>query len=184
MGGPKKEDKAIERSIAADQMALGREMLGMARDESARRKELQQPLVDFYKSILSGNPEARTAAAAVPIGEVTRGAKANQESIFENVPAGPGRDLLLQQNNMQKNSGMSQLLNSIFLNAFPTLASVGTEAGNFALQGYGGGFRGLESGSGTINNIMQADAQGKASTMGLFGGLAGAAGLAYGSRGK
>jgi hypothetical protein len=180
MGGPSKDDKSFTRQIAYDEAQVGRDMTAMAKEEMGRRRELQQPLIDFYQKAISGDSKTLMAATATPIGQLTKSANASKENIYDSIPAGPGRDVALAQNTMNKNTGIASFLNQTFVSAFPGLASLGTESGQVGLQGFGGGLRGFEGAGSTIGNVMQADAQGKAATMGLFGSLAGAAGMATG----
>ena len=182
MGGPAKSDKQFERDIAYKNSAQGDELIAMGKEEMARRRELQAPAIDFYKKIISGDKNALTSATAIPVGQITTAAQKQRENIFNQIPAGAGRDVALLQSDMNKSTSIAQFLNDSFMKAFPGLAAMGTESGQMGLQQTGGGLNAFSGASNAMGQVMQADAQAKAATMGMFGSLAGAAGMAYGGR--
>lgn len=178
MGGGKerKASMDMQAGIARDQLATSKQYLDLATQEQGRRNTLQQPTIDFYSKIVSGDPNARMTAAAVPLGDIARGARGARESIMDSVPRGAGRDFALAQNENQKYSQSADYLNKAFMGAFPALSGLGTEAGQVGLQNTGAGMRGAEAAANTNQGVMQSQAQTKAAQLGVLGSLAGAAG--------
>lgn len=168
----------MQSGIARDQLATSKQYLDLATQEQGRRNTLQQPSIDFYSKITSGDPNARLTAAAIPIGDIARGARGARENIMDSVPRGAGRDFALAQNENQKYSQSADYLNKAFMGAFPALAGLGTEAGQVGLQNTGAGMRGAEAGANTNAGVMQTQQQQKAAQLGVIGSLAGAGGQA------
>lgn len=179
MGGGKerKASMDMQSGIARDQQATSKQYLDLATQEQSRRNTLQQPTIDFYSKIIGGDPNARMTAAAVPLGDIARGARGARGAI-EEMPRGAGREFALAQNENQKYSQSADYLNKAFMNAFPALSGLGTEAGQVGLQNTGAGMRGAEAAAGTNSGVMQSQQQQKAAQLGLIGSLAGAAGSA------
>lgn len=150
-------------------------MQQLAEQQYAQQTEYQAPLAGFLKSIISGDPGATQTAAAPVVGQIASGYQAAKDQIYNQVPAGAARDVALAKLPTEQNSSISSAINSIFLQAFPTLANLGSSAGAQAVQEFGGALSGLSGASSTQNNVMQAQAASKASTMGFLGQLAGAA---------
>lgn len=184
MGGPSSSDKAQERSDSAQQAKIGQEYADMAKSELHKQNELQQPAIDYYKGIIdagnSGDYSKLITAAGVPISNITQQGEQAKEQIYNNIPAGAGRDAALAQLHTGKAGSIASTLNQIYTSAFPQLSNLGTQAGQTGLQETGASLRGLEGSANTTNTVMQADAQSKASTMGFLGALAGGAGTAAG----
>ncbi len=176
MGGPKKENIAKEQSYADQQYQLGQQLNTQSQQSLAKQGEYEAPLVNFLKSMMSGNSGTRLSAAAIPIGQIAQGAQQARESIYDSVPAGVGRDFALAGLKRDQYAQTSGLLNQSYLNSFPALAGLGSGNAQIGLQLQGAGLRAGEAGASGINSINNRDAQTKASTMGLIGGLAGAAG--------
>ncbi len=180
MGGPKKENTNLELQNSKNNLALSQQLQSQSQDQIATQKQYQAPLVNFLQGIISGNSGSRLATAAVPIGQIAQGVQQARESIYDSVPAGAGRDYALAGLKRDQAAQTSGLLNQAYLNAFPTLANIGTGNANLGLQLQGAGLNASSQGAAGINAINQRDAQTKASTMGLIGSLAGAAGTAAG----
>lgn len=180
MGGPKKEDKNLQRDTAKSQINIGNEMAGLARDEFERRKQLQSPLVELLKKITGGDRDTPTQAIAPMAGEITRAAAASKEAAYD-VPAGAGRDYAMATIDANKNAQIAGATNQTWMDAFSKLAGLGTESGQMGLQSYGGAFRGFEGGSQGIGSVMQVDAMGRASLFNFLGSLAEAGGTMAGA---
>ncbi len=180
MGGPSKQDKQAQRDISAQELAMGRELAALGREQMAQQKEYQAPLANLLKLITGGDRALATQTMAPAISEISRGTEASKEAILEQVPAGAGRDFALAQAEGGRASQVSNLMNKTWLDAFQQLAGLGQGAAQIGLNAYGGGFRGMEAGSNTINSVMQADAASRAATFGLIGSLAQAGGQMLG----
>jgi len=177
-GKERKASQQMQADIARKQLDVGKEQLGMAKTQMDQRTALQKPSVDFYTKILSGDPTARMTAAAPLMGEVSRGARAAKEQIYDSVPHGAARNAALAQVPRDTNAKSAEALNNVYMGAFPALSSLGTESGQVGLQQTGAGFRGVEGSATTNNSVIDAQQKQKAATLGMIGSLAGVAGSA------
>lgn len=184
MGGPSKQDKTQEQQDSAAQAKIGQEYADMAKSELQKQNQLQQPSIDYLTGIInagnSGDYSKLITAAGAPISNITQQAQQSKEQIYNNIPAGAGRDAALAQTRTATGNNVASTLNQVYLSAFPQLAGLGTQAGQTGLQETGASLRGYEGSANTTNNVMQADSQSKASTMSFLGALAGAGGSALG----
>lgn len=175
MGGGKerKASMQMQTQIANDQNATSKEYLNLAKQEQANRTELQQPSIDHYMKLISGNPSERMNAVAVPLGDLAKTTKSAREAAYETSPRGAARDFALSQIPMQQSSQAAELLNTAYNSAFPALSGLGTEAGQVGLQQTGAGMRSGEAAGQTNQSVMNAQQQAKASQLGMIGSLAG-----------
>lgn len=175
-GGPKQSNVDLQQQNAQGQIALANKLSDQSQQQLESQKAYQAPLVNFLQGIIGGNSGSRLATAAIPIGQIAQGNQQARESIYDSVPAGAGRDYALAGLKRDQSAQTSGLLNQAYLNAFPALANIGSGNAQIGLQLQGAGLSANAQGAQGIQNINQRDAQTKASTMGLIGGLAGAAG--------
>lgn len=177
MGGGKerKASMAMQTDLAKQQNATSQEYLKMAQGELAKRNDLQQPLVDYYKRLTSGNPSERMTAVAPALADQAKAAQGARGAI-EDMPRGAGREYALAQLPMQQYAQGADMLNKAYTSAFPGLAGVGTESGQVGLQQAGAGMRGAESASNTNQSVIAAQQQQKASQLGMIGSIAGLGG--------
>ncbi len=193
MGGGSKDTEKQSQALEQQQVALGQQQaqqgqqwLDFSKQRIARSDVLQQPLVDFYSGIAKGGPQTLTAAAPL-IGQIDSAAKQTQENIYNTVPAGAARDVAMAQQEISKGQQIGGTLNNTYQTALQQLGALGTGQAQLGLQEAGAGFTGtgqagtlFGQGQSALQNIMTAQNQRKSSTMGFFGSLVGAAGMAAG----
>lgn len=180
-GGPSTQPS---RDIEQQQVNLSNRLVNLAESQYGQQQENQAPLVGFLKNLISGDQGTTMTAAAPVLGNISKGYQQAKDTIFQSTAPGAARDFALTQLPIQENSARESALNSLILNAYPTLANIGNTQGNQALQLFGGGTSNLSGASSTANNVMQAQAASKASTMGFLGQLAGAAASPFTFGGK
>lgn len=128
----------------------------------------------YYTKLASGDPSALSRANAPAIQGITQQSNAAKQNIVQDTPRGGERNLALDQADIAKGSQISQLTTGSYTNAFPSLAQLSGQnvsQGNAATQT---GLSGLSSAAGQYGNLLNINAQDKASTLGLLGSLAGA----------
>ena len=179
MGGGKerKASMQMQTDLARQQSDLSKQYNTMAQGELARRGELQNPLIEQNKRLMSSNPSERMTAIAPALADQTRAAQSARGAI-EDQPRGAGREFALAQLPMQQYSQASDLLNKAYMGAFQTQAALGTESGNVGLQQAGAGLRGAEGAANANQSVIQAQQQQKASQLGMIGSIAGLGGAA------
>ncbi len=176
MSGPKKQDLNAERASAQRQLDLSERYASDSQDRLNTQKQYQAPLVSFLQGVIGGDMNSKIRTAAVPLGQIATGTQQARENILDSQPAGAARDFALAGLSRDAAAQRSGLLNQVYLNAFPTLANVGKDEAGIGLQLTGAGLRAGEAGGQALSGINNRAAQQKASTLGLIGGLAGAAG--------
>lgn len=169
-----------QNALAAKQTQILDTQVQQNAQDRTRMLELEQPLIDFTSKITSGDPSAQVKAAAPLIANITGQSSQAKERIYDTVGPGAGRDFALSQMEQQKSGAIAETMNRTYLGALDKQANLGAGFGAFSLQELGAGLRAGEGASNTTNSVMQAKEQGKASTMGFLGQLAGAAGTAAG----
>lgn len=188
--GTEKQQSALELQqvqLGQQQAQIGQEYLNLAGNRLQYSDILNQPAVQFYSSLASGNPQAAIQAAGPQLGNISQNAQQARANIMNNVPAGAGRDEALAQLEQGKSSQIAGTLNQLVTQAPGQLAAIGAGQASEALQLSGAGFTGLGQASGSyaqgqnsLGNIAQQQNARKASTMGFIGSLVGAAGSAAG----
>lgn len=177
MGGGKerKESENFSKNIRQTQFDQGQSQITQSADSIAAGAKLRQPSIDYYSRLASGDPGSMLTAAAVPLGNLSRGAAGAKESIRDTVPRGAARDFALAGVDRDQYGQSAGFLNQAFLSAFPALQGLATEQTGTGLQQLGAGYRGIESSANTNNQIQQVQQQKKATQMSLIGNLVGAA---------
>lgn len=188
--GTEKQQTALEQqqvALGQQQAQIGQEFIDLSKNRIAYSDILQQPAIQFYSQIASGNPQSVISAAAPQIGQIANNAQQAKANIMNNTPAGAGRDFALAQLEQGKSSQVSSTLNSLVTQAPQVLAQIGAGQASEGLQMTGAGFTGLgqgassfASGQSSLSSIAQEQNARKASTMSFFGSLVGAAGNAAG----
>ena len=164
-----------ESGIGAQQQQLGGELAGMGANLFQQSQQEQAPLVTFLQGIAGGNKSDLTTAAAPILSQISGGAQKSKDTIMATMPPGAARDEALANLQVSNKSNVASTLNSTYTNALGALGNVSNTNAGLSLNAFGGGLSGLSGASQTQNNIMQADAASKASTMGFLGNLAGMA---------
>lgn len=178
--GKNKQAENNQNALAASQLKTNQEMLGFFKDRTAKMDTLQQPAIARFQKIASGDPTAMISASAVPLGNIENSYRASKENIYDSVPSGAAREFALAGLSRDKGANISGTLNQGYLNAFNALLGIGKDQGAFGLQEAGAGITSGQAAGQTNQSLMDASAQRKASQMGLFSSLAGAAGTAAG----
>lgn len=178
MGGPKKSNLSAEQSAYQQQLEQGKRLADQSQQMLDTQKAYQAPLVNFTQRLISGDMNAKLQAVAPAIGEITRGTQQAREGILDTAPAGAARDFALAGLKRDAAAQKSGFLNNVFLQAFPTLAGLGQQDAGIGLQELGGSLRASEGGAQGLGAINTRDANAKASTLGMIGGIAGGVGKA------
>lgn len=140
----------------------------------------QAPLVSFLQSIIGGNSTTTQQAIAPALGTITNQTVKNRENIYDTTAPGAGRDVLLGQNKLNQGAQVASTTNNAFLSAFPELAQLAGANTNAGLGLTGAGITSLSNAGSTTGSVLNSQEQQKASTLSIFGDLAGAAGAAAG----
>lgn len=180
MGGPSQQSINQENSIAQQQLNLSTTEQQQAQKNQALGVQLAQPAIMFNSELASGDPSKIMAAIAPSVTGITQGTANAREQIMDQTMPGAGRDTALAQLPEQQANQIAGLGSNAYLSSFGNLAQIGAGIEGTGLQQTGASISGANASSNATNAVMQAQEQSKASTMGLLGSLAGAAGTAAG----
>ena len=178
MGGD--NAKSNEQNLSNTSLGIEQQYLAMAQTQLGQQQALTAPLENYNTGIInsatSGDKSALISAAGPQISNITALQKQAQESAYNNIPAGAGRDAALAQGKMQEGTNISTALNQLFQNALTQNAQLGQAAAGIGLQETGAGLNALNQSSTANQAVMQANESGKSSSLGFLGSLAGVAG--------
>ena len=154
----------------------------MAQNQLTQEQQLTQPQKTFNTGVIdaakSGNYSNLISAAGPATGTIAQTDKQAQEQIYNNVPAGPGRDYALAASKQGEATQMSTTLNQLFQNALQSNTNIGLASAGIGLQETGAGLNSANIASQSNQAVMSANEQAKSSTMSMIGQFAGAAGAA------
>lgn len=135
----------------------------------------------YYGKLASGSPQALATANAPAIAGITQASDSAKKNIIQDNPRGGQTNLALENADIAKGAQISNLTTQSYTNAFPSLAQIGGQNVSQGTAATGVGLQGLNSASSQYGNLLNINAQDKASTLGMFGSLAGAGAEAYGA---
>lgn len=190
-GGP---NYGQEQSIASSQQNLAQEQAAIAGPAQANANDLYNltkpglaTAESYYNKLATGNPSAIQTAIAPASEKIAASSEAAKQNILRTTPRGGEQNLALEQADIAKASGIGTLATTAYTGSFPALASLAGEGVGLslnelqsALSAFSGSGTSLAGAGTTAGNVANQQAEGKASTLGLVGSLAGAAGTAAG----
>lgn len=180
MSGPSSSNINTQNQIAQQQLQIAQTENTQSQADKAQMEALIKPATDFYTSVTT-DKQSNLAASAPQVAAITTGQKQAKEQIYNDVPAGPGRDVALAQNDQAAAGQVAATKNVTYTSALDKLANIGSGLGSFSLQELGGGLNAFSGAATTNNSVIQQQQQSKASSLGLIGSLAGGVGTAFSS---
>jgi hypothetical protein len=182
MGGKKSEAQNMTQETARLQNQTMKELLDFSKARTVQMDALQKPAIDFFTAGAKGDKNTMNTALAPAFAGVTKSFDAAKNNVLDSVAPGAGREFVMGQIERDRANQTAALPGQFHLQSLDALAKFGSGEGAFGLQQLGAGMRSGEASVNSNAQIMQADAQRKASQMGLLGSLAGAGGMAVGMR--
>jgi len=165
-----------EKAVAAAQIGSMEKSDKRADENYALFKDLIQPAVELNKSFATGDRKAMLPFLSPVVGQIDSGYTSARDSIINSTDAGPARDFALAKLERDRYAQKAGASNELYTSSFDKLANIGSGLGSFSLQQLGASLRAGEGASITGQSVANAGLQQKASTMGMFGQLAQAAG--------
>jgi hypothetical protein len=165
-----------QKAITQTQIGTGTKELAASDARLSQGDQLQQPQIDFLKTLLSGDKTATNQALSVPLGQIASQTQQTREQLMSGTPAGAARDVALAGLQRQEGAQVAGLENNAFLSAFPGLAGMASQQYGLGTQELGAGITSTGNASTSNQSVLDAAAQGKSGTMGALGSLAGVAG--------
>jgi hypothetical protein len=180
MGGPSQSSFNTQNQLTQEQIALAQQQEGRANTLFGQTDPGIGIAEKYYQSLASGDPSKMAAAIGPAVGGIQAQSAQAKENIIANLPRGGEQDLALAQADIAKAGQVGNLETQAYTGAFPALASLGGQGVGLSINEVANAIAGFQGASQTNQSVIQAGEQGKASTMGFLGSLAGAAGMAAG----
>lgn len=174
-GSERKATDARQTAIAQSQYQTGQDLTKSGQDITSQGLSLFNPAIDFYKNLASGDYSKMIQAAAPMLSNIAKQYTSVKQNIMDTTPSGAGRAFSLASLGRDQANSNAGALNNAYLSAFSGLAGLGNTIGGIGLQETGAGLRGTEGAAQTNAQLQQVQQQRKASQLGFFGSLAGAA---------
>lgn len=135
----------------------------------------------YYGKLASGSPQALATANAPAIAGITQATGAAEKSIVQDNPRGGQTNLALEQAKLSQGAQIGNLTTGSYTSSFGSLAGLGGQNVSQGTAATGVGLQGMQGAAGQYGNLMNINAQDKASTLGFAGSLAGAGAEAAGA---
>ena len=135
-----------------------------------------QTAENYYQQLASGNPQQIFAQTAPAVGQINTATQGASQQIAQNLPRG-GVEQLAQANLQQSRAGqVGNLATQAYTSAFPALASLSQGGLGLSANQTANAISSGSAASGSNQAVLQNQTQGKGSTLGFLGSLAGAGG--------
>lgn len=170
-----------QQQITAQQLAIESQQNQLAQDNQAQGSQLMQPLISQLTALSSNNPTAISTALAPYLTNITQGASQAKGQIMEDIGPGAAQQVALANVDTGTQTQIAQTRNALTQGAPAQLAQLGQGIESFGLSDVGAAISAAGGASSSNAATMQAQSQGKASTLSFLGELAGSAGGALGS---
>lgn len=180
MGGPSSADYKRQSDISQGQLDLSKQSQDQATKDLQQRETLMKPAISFNTAITNGSRDARLAATAPLISQISTAGVQAKSKIMNSLPPGAARDVALADVDRETQNNIASSNNQSYTTALDKLANIGNGLGSFSLSETGAALGASQAGAQTEGAVIQGKAQKKASTMNAIGSLVGAAGTAAG----
>ena len=178
MGGPSQSQLNTQNQLTQEQIQLAQQQQGQSNQLFQTSFPGFQAAEQYYTSLASGDPQKMMAAVAPSVNAIATQTQAAKNQITETMPRGGAEELALAQADIGKSSQIGNLMSSAYTSAFPALANLAQGGIGLSVNEVANAIASFGGASQANLGAMNTEAQGKASTMGFFGSLAGAAGMA------
>lgn len=166
-----------------EQNKITEEQLGISEQANARANQIFQlsepgfqQAENYYQKLASGDQQQIFSAIAPAVGQINTASQGAAKNIAQNMPRG-GVEQLAQANLQQQRAGqVGNLATQAYTSSFPALASLSQGGIGLAANEVANAIGAGQVGSQSNQAVMQAQSQGKGSTLGFAGSLAGAGG--------
>jgi hypothetical protein len=178
LGGPSGSTTQTQNQLTQQDIATSQQQ----QQESAQLFNLSYPGLQtaesYYQSLASGNPSQIFQSIAPAVGQINSASQGAVQQIQQNMPRGGAEQLAVANVEQQRAGQIGNLGTQAYTSAPAALAQIAAGGVGLSNNAIASSISASSAGSQSNQALMQAQAQGKASTLGFFGSLAGAAGTA------
>jgi hypothetical protein len=176
-----------DQSLQAAQTTLAQQMAATGSQSAAEGStlfNLALPGLEqseaYYGKLATGDPAALARANAPAIQSIDAQSAGAKKNIVQDNPRGGERNLALEEADITKGAQISNLTTGSYASSFGSLAGLGGQNVGQGTAATSTGLQGMNAAANQYGNLQALNNQQKATTLGLFGSLAGAAGTAAG----
>lgn len=134
----------------------------------------------YYGKLASGDPAALSRANAPAIQSIGKESASAKKNIVQDQPRGGERNLALEEADITKGAQISNLTTGSYASSFGSLAGLGGQNVGQGTAATATGLQGENAAANQYGQLGQLQNEQKATQLGFFGSLAGAAGTAAG----
>lgn len=131
---------------------------------------------NYYLALSSGDPMKIQTAIGPAVSGIQSQTEQAKQSILSSTPRGGAQTLALQQADISKAGQVGNLETQAYTGSFPALASLFQGGAGISVSEIANAISSAQGASQTEAAVGNEQAEGKASTMGFLGSLAGAGG--------
>jgi len=178
MGGPSGSSQQTQNEITQQQLAI--EQQQQANSNTLFNLSLPgfTQSENYYSQLASGNQGQIFSAIAPAVGQINTASQGAVQQIQQNMPRGGAEQLAVSNVEQQRAGQIGNLATQSYTSAFPALASMASGGLGLSANEIASAISAGSSASQSNAALMQQQTAGKGSTLGFFGSLAGAAGMA------
>jgi hypothetical protein len=178
VGGPSGSTIDKQNTIAQGQLDLAKQQQADSEKTLGVVSPGLQTAENYYASLATGDPTKIMSAIGPAVSQIGSQTSQAKTQIKESTPRGGAQDLALAEADISKAGQVGNLETQAYTGSFPALASLFQGGAGISVSQVANAIASAQGASQTTANIGQEQAQGKATTMGFLGSLAGAAGTA------
>jgi hypothetical protein len=176
VGGPSGAEQAQSQQLTSAQIANMNASTAQSQQLFGETNPGLTMAESYYQSLASGNQSKIFSAIAPAVSQINSASQGAVQNIRNNTPRG-GVEQLAEANVQQQRAGqIGQLATSAYTGAAPALASLSGQGIGLSINEMANATSAGSAASSNLNALMQNQAQGKGTTMGFLGSLAGAGG--------
>ena len=176
MGGPSGSTENTQNTIAQGQLSLAQQQQQQSNKILGVVEPGLQTAENYYTSLASGNPTQIMDAIGPAVAQIGSQTQQSENTIKATTPRGGAQDLALQEAAIQKAGQVGNLQTQAYTGAFPALAQLFQGGAGISVSQIANAISSASGAATTTAQVGQEQAQGKATTMGFLGSLAGAGG--------
>jgi hypothetical protein len=176
MSGPSDSTTGKQQQIAQGQLDLAKEQQTTANRVEGVVEPGLKTAESYYTSLASGDPTKIMTAIGPAVSQIGSQTEQAKNTIKSSTPRGGAQDLAVAEADISKAGQVGNLETQAYTGAFPALASLFQGGAGISVNQIANAISSAQGAASTTAQIGQEQAQGKASTMGMLGSLAGAGG--------
>lgn len=180
MSGPSGSTTSQQNTIAQGQLDLANKQQATSDKVLGVVEPGLQTAENYYASLATGDPTKIMSAIGPAVAQIGSQTEQSKNAIKSTTPRGGAQDLALAEADISKAGQVGNLQTQAYTGSFPALAQLFQGGAGISVSQIANAIASAQGAASTTAQVGQEQAQGKATTMGFLGSLAGGAGEAAG----